>query len=125
MRTRIPFVGALLALLIASIAMFSTAQDKPKIAIKDIMEKAHKGNPALCAKVAGEKASKEEKQQLLELWSALGENKPPKGPEKSWKEKTDAMVVAAKAAVADDKGYGAKVKAAVNCKACHEVHKGK
>ena len=42
-----------------------TAQDKPKIAIKDIMEKAHKGNPALCAKVAGEKASKEEKQQLL------------------------------------------------------------
>jgi hypothetical protein len=125
MRTRIPFVGALLALLVASIAMISPAQDKAKVSIKEVMEKAHKGNPALCAKVASEKASKEEKQQLLDLWSALGENKPPKGPEKSWKEKTDALVSAAKGAVADDKGYGAKVKAAVNCKGCHEVHKGK
>ena len=124
MRTRIPFVGALLALLFASVAMFSPAQDA-KLSIKEIMEKAHKGNPPLCGKVAMEKASKEEKQQLLELWTALGTNKPPKGPEKSWKDKTDAMVSAAKGAVADDKGYGAKVKAAVNCKACHEVHKGK
>ena len=75
--------------------MFSPAQDKAKFAIKEVMEKAHKGNPALCGKVASEKASKEEKQQLLELWTALGDNKPPKGPEKSWKDKTDAMVVAA------------------------------
>lgn len=125
MRTRTPFVAALLALLLASAAMFSPAQDKAKYSIKEVMEKAHKGNPALCGKVAGEKASKEERQQLLELWTALGENKPAKGPEKSWKDKTDALVVAAKAAVADDKGYGAKVKAAVMCKACHDVHKGK
>ena len=41
-------------------------------------------------------ASAEEKKQLVELYEALAANKPPKGDEASWKEKTAALVAAAK-----------------------------
>jgi hypothetical protein len=125
MRNRVLFVAALLALF-AGIGMFSiAADDKPKFTIKEIMEKAHKGDPALCKKVVTEKASKDEKKQLLDYYTALSQNKPPKGDMKDWKERTDALVSAAKAAVAEDKDYGAKVKTALNCKGCHDLHKGK
>ena len=77
----------------------------------------------LCKKVAEEKGTKEDKATLLENFTSLSENKPPKGGSDSWKTKTSALVAAAKAAVADDAGYGEKLKAAATCKACHDVHR--
>ncbi|MBL8798339.1 MAG: hypothetical protein JNM56_30875 [Planctomycetia bacterium] len=124
MRTRSLSVGALLALFVASIGLFAVAQDdKPKFTTKEVMKKAHDGNPKLCAKVATGKASKEEKEQLVELYVALSKNKPAKGDAKSWEEKCNALVAAAKECLTDDKAGGAKLQKAVNCKACHEVHK--
>jgi len=124
MRTRSLTVGAMLALFVASVGLFATAQDdKPKFTTKEVMKKAHDGNPKLCAKVATGKASKEEKDELVVLYVALSKNKPGKGDAKSWEEKTKALVDAAKECVTDDKAGGPKLQKAVNCKACHEVHK--
>lgn len=112
---------------IALIAFFgavsSYGQDKAKYKTSEVMEKCMKGG--LCKKVADGKASKEEKAELVTYFTALAENKPGKGDAKSWEEKTKALVDAAKLCAADDKDGPAKLKAAANCKACHDVHKGK
>jgi cytochrome c553 len=120
MQIRVPLMAAVLVVFAASLATISA---EGKIATKDVMDKCMKGG--LCKKVADGKASKDEKTTLLENFTSLSENKPPKGDADSWKTKCSALVAAAKAAVADDAGYGDKLKAAANCKACHEVHKGK
>jgi len=100
----------------------ASGDDKPKFSIKEVMQMAHKDG--LMKKVAGGKAPKEDKEKLVELYVSLSLDKPPKGDDKSWKDKTNDLVAAAKAALADDKDAG-KVQKAANCKACHEVHKGK
>jgi hypothetical protein len=53
------------------------------------------------------------------MYEALAASKPPKGAEDSWKEKTTALLEAAKAGDVD------KLKMASNCAACHKAHKGK
>ena len=77
----------------------------------------------LCKKVAGGKASDEEKAQLLTMFKALGAAKPKKGDAESWKTKTTALVAGAQAAVDGKKTAGGLLNKAANCKACHSVHK--
>ena len=105
-----------------AVSLTGTAQEDKKVAIKDVMKTAMKGG--LCAKVAKGEASADEKKQLVELFTALAANKPPKGEEASWKEKTGALVAAAKEAAEGKEGAGAKLRAAANCMACHSAHKG-
>lgn len=104
-----------LALLFAVAQQNDAGEGKAKYKIAEVMKKAMKGG--LCAKVAGGKASDEEKKELVELFTALGQNTPPKGDAESWKAKTTALLEAAKA------GDGAALKKAANCGACHSVHK--
>jgi len=104
------------------VSLTSTAQEDKKVTIKDVMKTAHKGG--LMAKVAKGEANADEKKQLVELYTALAANKPPKGEEASWKEKTAALLAAAKEAAEGKEGAGAKLRAAANCMACHSVHKG-
>ena len=87
-----------------------------KVTIKVVMKKAMSGG--LCKKVASGKASADEKKELIELFTALSKQTPPKGDAKSWEAKTKALVDAAKA---DD---GKALAAAANCAACHGEHKG-
>lgn len=89
--------------------------EKDKITIKTVMKKAMAGG--LCKKVASGEANAEEKKELVALFTALNKATPPKGDEKSWAEKTKALLDAAKA---DDAGA---LKKAANCKACHSEHK--
>jgi hypothetical protein len=91
--------------------------------IETIMEKAHKGNPSLLKQVVTGKADKDEKKELLALYTDLGKNKPPKGSEADWKKRTDALVAAAKAAVEDKPNATKTLAAAANCKSCHQAHK--
>jgi hypothetical protein len=102
-------------------------QDKPKYTIEQVMQTAHKppakDKPTLLKTVTDGKASKEDKEKLLELYTALGQNKPPKGDPKSWKDKTDALVSAAKSILADEKGAADKLKKATTCVTCHDAHK--
>jgi len=93
---------------------------EPKYTIKEVMAKAHKSG--LLKKVAAGDASKEDREELAELYVALSKNEPPKGDEKDWKKKTSAMVKASKAAVKDAED-GKKLGKIVNCGACHKVHK--
>jgi len=115
---------ALLVAAFAGMTVFGAADDKPKFEIEKIMEKAHDKDDGILKKVFDGKATDAEKKELLELYVDLGKNKPPKGDAKSWKEKTGALVSAAKEVVAgkDDSIKG--LKKAANCKACHDIHKG-
>jgi hypothetical protein len=90
--------------------------DKEKVTIKVVMQKAMKGG--LSGKVANGKASEEEKKELVALFEGLTKTTPPKGEEAAWKEKTKALLDAAKA------NDGAALKKAANCAACHKAHKG-
>lgn len=92
--------------------------------IKDVMA-AHKGKESLHAKITGGKGTDEDHKKLLGFYEFLATQKPAKGDEASWKEKTAAMVSAAKEVV-EKKATGIEnLKKATNCKACHDVHKGK
>lgn len=104
-----------LALLAVVLMLGSTSVGGEKVTIKEIMTKAMKGG--LVTKVASGKASDEEKKELVRLFDYLHKNTPPKGEEASWKEKTNALLDAAK------KGDGKALKAAANCAGCHKVHK--
>jgi hypothetical protein len=117
------FVLAGVFALTLSIAGLSDAGPRPDDdPIKTAMKEAMKGG--LCKNVAEGKASPDEKKKLVELFKGMLEAKPPKGDEGSWKEKCEALVKAAEAAVAGKSDASAQLKTAANCKACHDVHKG-
>jgi len=115
--------AALLAVAFVGLTVLAAADDKPKYDIETIMEKAHDEDNGILQKVVAGKADATEKKTLVELYTELGKNKPPKGEAKSWKDKTTALVAAAKQ-VADGKDDGVKnLKKAADCKGCHSVHK--
>ena len=112
------FAGAVAILGLALLLDTSAQGGKDeKVTIKVVMQKAMKGG--LCKKVAEGKASDEEKKQLVELFTALSKATPPKGDADSWKDKTGALLTAAKGT------DGEALKKAADCKACHTEHKGK
>ncbi len=108
--------------LTVSIAGLSQARLEDEITIKDVMKAAMKGG--LNKTAAEGKASDDQKKELLELYTALHEAKPPKGDEESWKDKTGALKNAAQDLVDGKAGAGDALKKAANCKACHDTHKG-
>jgi hypothetical protein len=116
-----PVAMALLVIACSALLAVSADDDKPKYKIKEVMKIANKDG--LHKKVVGGKASDDEKKQLLELYEALAKNKPPKGAEDSWKEKTEALVKAAKAVVEGTEGAAKELGTAANCGACHKEHK--
>jgi hypothetical protein len=118
-------VGLVVAVAVGlSWGLLAAAQDdKPKYTIKEVMQKAHKSG--LVKKVASGQGSKEEAAQLVEMYTALGKNKPPKGDAGSWDQKTKALLAAAQAVVDGKPGAGMELQNAANCMACHSVHKGK
>ena len=105
-----------------NLTMGAEEEADKKVAIKEVMKVAMKGG--LTKKVASGKATEEEKKKLAGLFAALHENKPPKGEEESWKQKTEALVNAANDVLAGKEGAGEKLSAAADCMACHKAHKG-
>jgi cytochrome c553 len=120
MRKRLTVAAVLAAFAATGLTVY--AADAKSIG--DVMKEAHAGGPkSLRAKVTGGKGDKEDKEKLLSLYEDLAKNKPPKGDEKAWTKKTDAIVKAAKEVV-DGKKSEQKLANATNCKACHDAHKG-
>ena len=105
-------VFAVLAL--AGIVFQVQADDAKKVTIKSVMKLHKDGVPK---KVIEGTATAEEKKALLDGYEAIQKLKPPKGEADSWKEKTGAVIKALK------DGDTAALDKAVNCKACHSVHK--
>jgi hypothetical protein len=116
-------VRGLRCLLLIVTAVFLVAAQDKKLTIVEIMKKTHEqGGEELMKKVANGKASKEEKQLLVDLYKMMAEHKPSKGSEESWKEKTKLLIEAAEEALKGNSGAGQKLKRAANCQACHDVH---
>ena len=112
-------IPALLALVAAS----STAAFGEDV-IEKVMKDYHKGETALCKKVGKGEASPSELSTMLKAYQDMAKAKPGKGTPASWKEKTDALINAVTAMSKGDKSAVGAYKKAVNCKACHDVHKG-
>jgi hypothetical protein len=127
MRNAKYFGLAVLTVALVSAGAFRAAdKDDPKYSIKEVMKMAHtveKGSkdPSLFQKVAEGKATKDDKAKLLELYSALPANKPPKGEADAWKKSTTTIVDAAKAVVDGKEGAEKNLKMAIACMDCHKA----
>ena len=112
--------NTLLSIALAA-AFISTAAASDEI--KSVMKKYHKPEDALCKKVGAGTATDSELGDLLKAYKDIAKESPPKGDAASWDKKTKALIDAVTAVKAkDEKGVSA-FKEAVNCKACHSVHK--
>lgn len=109
------FVGC--AAIMAGISFAAPPDDATKKVMKEAMKSG------LFKKVATGKASADEKKDLLSFMEALAKSTPPKGDAGDWKDRTTALVEAAREAVSDRPTASAKLKAAGNCKSCHDVHR--
>jgi hypothetical protein len=92
--------------------------------IKEVMA-LHKGKESFLANILAGKGSDDDLKKLVGAYEVLAAQKAPKGDEGSWKNLTSALLSAAKEAQAKKEGALDKLKAASNCKACHEPHKPK
>lgn len=95
------------------------------LTIKDIMTNALKGDDTPVKRAIAKKSNPEELKKIHEYFVALEKLKPKQGDEASWKAKTAALVAASDLLVKGDEKGIAALQAAANCKACHDVHKGK
>ena len=119
--TRILIVPLATAVLTLGLFSIVNGQAKPKYTIKQIMKDGLKGG--LAKKVVGGEATDKEKIQLLDYAIALYETKPKKGEAASWTKLTGNLVTAAAKVAIDPKTDTEALGKAVNCKACHNVHK--
>ena len=99
------------------------AEDKPKYSVKEVMKALHEGDDAIAKKVTKGEGTHEDFAKLVEYYKSLPLNEAPKGDATSWKEKTTALLKAAQALHEGKAGALEQYKTAVNCKACHSVHK--
>ena len=110
------------ALVAAGCASTSSAS-KPSLSIEQIMEDGFKGKESLSARISKGQGNDADFKKMAFLTKELALNKPPKGDLTSWTEKTQALQSAAESLAAGKPGALDGFKTAVNCKACHSVHK--
>jgi len=115
---------ALAAVLIAAVSgCTSTSAHKPALSIEQIMEDGFKGKESLSARISKGQGNDADFKKMAYLTKELALNKPSKGDLASWTEKTTALQAAAESLAAGKPGALDGFKTAVNCKACHSVHK--
>ena len=88
--------------------------------MKTVMQKGFKGDDSLLKKILEERATQQEKNLFATYAETLPGFKPKKGSD--WAKKATAVVHAAKT-VRDGDGDLDVLKAATNCRSCHEPHK--
>lgn len=93
--------------------------------IKDVMKKDFKPEDAIAKKVGKGEATDAELDTLIKDVAAISAATPSKGDKGVWTEKTKAMSAALAKVKAKDASGMSEWKKAVNCKACHDVFKGK
>ena len=119
-------IAVVSGLAVGTFAMRTLAADDKDDPIKQIMKiyhKAPKGVDPVCKKASNGMASPTEIKNLVAAYKTLTTTKPPKGDDASWKEKTTKLLAAAEAMQKGEADGVARYKEAVNCKACHSVHK--
>lgn len=122
----LPVVAGVAALFLGVLVTSDYAADA-KSPIKETMQKYHKAPgkdvDPITKKAQAGAASKDEIKGMLASYTAMSKVKPPQGEDKSWADKTAALVAAAAALDKGEAGAVDKYKAAVNCKSCHDVHR--
>ena len=114
----------LAAVLIAAVSgCTSTSAKKPALSVEQIMEDGFKGKESLSARISKGQGNEADFKKMAFLTKELALNKPSKGDLASWTEKTKALQAAAESLAAGKPGALDGFKTAVNCKACHSVHK--
>ena len=116
-------IAALSAVAFTGALLMARAADNPTYTVKEVMKALHKGDDALAKKVTKGEGTQEDFKKLVLYYVALPLNEAPKGDAASWKEKTTALLLAAQGLEAGKPGALDQYKTAVNCKACHSVHK--
>ncbi len=121
-------IAACVAALLATTGLTSqvNAADAKEDPIEEVMNayhKAPKGTDPVCKKAVDGKATPEELKKLVAGYKKMAAAKPPKGDLASSKEKTGKLLTASQALQKGGADAAAKYKEAVNCKACHSVHK--
>ncbi len=104
---------------------FAADEKKEPSVIGKAMKEHFKGDTSNIKKAAKGELTKEQVTTLLAAAKTVAAAKPAKGDEASWKAKNGALVTALEKLEKGEAGAGDAVKAAANCKACHDVHKGK
>ena len=114
---------AIIPAVLAFGVLVAAAPQEPK-SIKDVMNGVHKGGKdSVLTKITDGKGTDDDIKKLVSMYEFLATQKPPMGDEKSWKDKTTALVAAAKE-VSEKKPVD-NLKKATNCKACHDIHRPK
>jgi len=114
----------LAAAFIAAVSGCSTpSATKPTLSVEQIMEDGFKGKESLSARISKGQGTDADFKKMAYLTKELALNKPSKGDLTSWTEKTRALQAAAESLAAGKPGALDGFKTAVNCKACHSVHK--
>lgn len=93
--------------------------------IKEVMKtcnSAPKGTDSICKKAISGKASADEMAKLVSEYKKLTTTTAPKGDQADWKAKTTKLYEAAEN-LQKDPATVADFKAAVNCMACHKLHR--
>lgn len=127
-RIKVILLGTALVSLLAGIALVQQAYaaEAKEDAIKEVMKtyhKAPKGEDPVCKKAVDGKATAEEIKKLVAAYKTLAAAKAPRGDAASWKDKTSKLLAAAEGLEKGGTDGAAKYKAALNCKACHDLHK--
>jgi hypothetical protein len=69
------------------------------------------------------KATADDLKSLRELAGELAQKKPPQGSAEEWKTRTDELVAAIDAGIAGQEGAVNRLRKAVSCLDCHQVHR--
>ena len=94
---------------------------KEESLIGQVMKDHFKGDTSNIKKAAKGELSKDGITKLVTALKTLPAAKPSKGDEASWKEKTEALVLAGEKLEKGEAGAGDALKSAANCKACHDT----
>jgi cytochrome c553 len=120
MQTRLIATAVLLTVAFTPLLL---AAGKPKYTIKEVMKEIHKGDDNIGKRAVKGQASKDDINKMVEYYTSLPLNDPPRGDKESWLAKTTALVKASQELKAGSAGAVEHYKQAANCKACHEAHK--
>ena len=122
-KTVITSVLALALIAVAIPPLLRAAEAKPKYTIKEVMKALHKGKENVSKRVLQGQGTKDDLAKLVEYYASLPLCTPEKGDKASWTAKTSLLLKSAQSLKAGDPASLAAYKQAVNCKACHSLHK--
>lgn len=102
------------------------ADDDSRQVIIAAMRRVFSGTePPLILRAAAGDASETEKQRLVKVLGGMAQAQPDHGSADSWKAKTVALTAAAQDLLDGKAGAGERLRAAADCRACHQAHRGR